>query len=180
MPNLRPRGFTIVELVVVIVLAGIVGMVVVSRYAAPGAFAVQGTQDALLTTIRQAQQAALGRSDVTFTIDAGTGTWEFAALSGSTVLSLQEVPATDVMLETGIPAWTADTCASGSSFNTPVAAFVLEFDNEGNLASFNNTGVGLQSMSPTFNGVRICLNDTVAYSVCVSPAGYAHEGNCER
>ena len=180
MPYLRCRGFSVIELVVVIVLTGIVGMVVISRYGPPDSFEIQGAQDALLTTIRQAQQAALGRSNVSFTIDSGAGTWEFAVSSGVDVISTQEVPSAGIKIETGSTVWTTDTCAAGSSFNTAVGSFELEFDPEGNLASFNNTGVGLQSMSPTFNGVRICLNDTVTYSVCVSPAGYAYEGNCER
>jgi prepilin-type N-terminal cleavage/methylation domain-containing protein len=174
------RGFSLIELIVVIVIAGIVAAVAIPRFTGISATAIAGTTDALLTTIRQAQQAALGRSNVSFTIAAGTGTWEFTVLSGADVLSAQEVPSSGIKLETGSSVWTTDTCAAGSSFNTAVSSFELEFDPEGNLATFNNTGVGLQTISPTFNGVRICLNDTVAYSVCVSPAGYAYGGNCER
>jgi prepilin-type N-terminal cleavage/methylation domain-containing protein len=174
------RGFSLVELIVVIVLAGIVAAVAIPRFTGPSATAVAGTTDALLTGIRQAQQAALGRSNISFTISAGSGTWEFSVLSGADVLSTQQLPSSGIKLETGSSVWTTDTCAAGSSFNTAVSSFELEFDPAGNLATFNNSGVGLQTVSPTFNGVRICLNDTVAYSVCVSPAGYAYGGNCER
>ncbi len=63
-------GFTIVELVAIIVIIGVLGVVAIARYVSPNAFNEQGAQDALITSIRQAQQAALGRSDVSFEITA--------------------------------------------------------------------------------------------------------------
>lgn len=178
---LRPaqHGFTLVELIVVIVLLGIVSVVVVARFLNPNAFNQQAATDALVSNIRFAQQASLGRSDVSFTIEQQSGEWIFTALADTDVLSELAVSTGNVRLETGEPVWTGDTCASGSSFNVPVDNFELVFDSQGNLASFSNTTVGTEPMAPTFNGVRICVNDTVSASVCVSRAGYAHVGNCD-
>lgn len=179
MNSARHAGFTIVELVVIIIVVGIMGVVVVSRYNNPNAFNQSAATDTLLTTIRQAQQTALGRSDVTFEIASGGGQWQFLVKSGADTVRSAAISMTGVKLETGSSLATGDTCASGSSFNTAVNGFVLSFDPVGNLASFNNTGVGLEDDLSLINGVRICVNDLVAASVCVSPAGYAHRGNCE-
>ncbi len=78
-----------------------------------------------------------------------------------------------------------DSCASGTRFDSDIAGFRIEFDNQGNIATFDydaNPEPGPQATDDPlfdFNGVRICVNDVVASSVCVSPAGYAYEGNCE-
>jgi MSHA pilin protein MshC len=173
----HPGGFTMVELVVIIVLLGIVGAVVIPRFMAPNAFNEPAAQDGLLATIRAAQQAAIGRATVTFKITSNSSDWTFAALSGATTLRTFTVPVSDVKLETGSAVSSANTCATG--FNTAVANdFSLAFKNDGNLDTFTNNAV-TETVNTTFNGVRICLNDTVAVSVCVSPAGYAYAGNCD-
>jgi len=182
-------GFTIVELVAVILIASILGMVAFARFISPSAFNEQGTQDALLTSIRQAQQAALGRSDVTFEIGAGAGEYQFVVKTASQELNRTTVSSQGVVLQTGTAAAlavTTDSCASGTRFDESVSGFVIAFDSRGNIATFDyaaNPEAGLQSTTDPlfdFNGVRICVNDSVAASVCVSPAGYAYEGNCER
>lgn len=176
------RGFTLIELVVVIVLMGIVGMMVFSRFTNPNSFNELAAQDTLLTSIRVAQQNALGRSNVTFEINSASGEWQFVAKTGATVITSTSVSSANVKLETGTAAELVvptNSCSSGTRFDTPVSSFVLAFDSQGNIDSFSNTTVGLETKSPTFNGVRICVNDTVESSVCVSPAGYAYSGNCD-
>jgi type II secretory pathway pseudopilin PulG len=167
----------LVELVVVIILVGIVGAVIVPRFLSPSAFEISATQDGLVSTIRAAQQAAIGRADVSFLIASDTDAWTFTAKSGATALRTFQVPVNDVLLETGSAASSSDTCATG--FDTAVAGdFSLAFKNDGYLDTFTNNGV-TEAVDSSFNGVRICLNDSVVVSVCVSPAGYAHAGNCD-
>jgi len=159
------------------VLLGIVGVVVIPRFLAPNAFNEAAAQDGLLATIRAAQQAAIGRATVTFKATSDGNDWTFAALSGATALRTFSVPVSDVKLETGSAASSVNTCAT--DFNTAVENdFTLAFKADGNLASFTNDG-STETVDATFNGVRVCLNDTVASSVCVSPAGYAYAGNCD-
>jgi prepilin-type N-terminal cleavage/methylation domain-containing protein len=171
------KGFTILELVVVIVLLGIVGVVIMPRFLEPNAFDEPAAQDGLLATIRGAQQAAIGRANVTFAITSGGGDWTFAAKSGSTTLRTFQVRTNGVMLETGSAASSANTCADG--FDTALAGdFTLEFNTDGTLKRFTNNG-SIENVNASFNGVRICVNDTDAASVCVSPSGYAYAGNCD-
>jgi MSHA pilin protein MshC len=183
MPSSKPalrhalRGFTIVELIVVIVLLGIVGAVVIPRFLSPNAFDEPAAQDGLLATIRGAQQAAIGRANVTFEITSTGDDWTFVAKSGSTTLRTFQVRTNGVVLETGSAASSSNTCAN--DFDTALAGdFKLEFNTDGTLKRFTNNG-STENVNASFNGVRICVNDTNAASVCVSPAGYAHAGNCD-
>lgn len=182
----KMRGFSLVELVVVIVLAGIVAVVVIPRYVGTTAFNASAVRDGLIATIRAAQQAAMGRDAVTFEIDASGGEWIFSAKAGGNTIRSFEAPTSNVILETGSGLTTSSsTCATG--FDTAVvagaSAFQLTFNSQGNLALFTYDGAGPPTetvdQNANFNGVRICVNDVVANSVCVSPAGYAYAGNCD-
>jgi prepilin-type N-terminal cleavage/methylation domain-containing protein len=174
------KGFTVIELIVVIVLVGIVSAVVLPRFVAPNAFDEIAARDGLIATVRAAQQAALGRNPVTFEINAAGGDWVFVAKSGSNIIRTFEVPSGSVVLETGSPAVSSNTCAN--DFDTLIDPnspnFTLLFSEKGDLKTFTKPG-GPISVDNSFNGVRICLNDTVQSSVCVSRAGYAYAGNCD-
>lgn len=189
----RRGGFTLVELVAIILLVGIMGVVVISRYTSPNAFNAQGAQDALVATIRQAQQAALGRSEVSFEIIDEANQYRFilcaadpgpddpdcshTATPASRKLSQTVVSKGGVLLTTGTAA-TADACNATATFDSSVDGLVLLFDTMGNIDTFTYDAI-TENNDASFNGVRLCLNATVAASVCVSPAGYAYEGACE-
>lgn len=177
--NKSDDGFTVVELIIAIVLIGIVGAVAFSRFLSGSVFNASGAQDAIITIAHSAQQASLGRPNTSFEIDASGGDWVFSAVAGSPTVTIRSlsVPSDNVVLETGSAAATANTCAN--SFNTAVANdFRLTFDTTGNLVDFTNNST-TETVNASFNGVRICVNDDVSLSVCVSPAGYAHEGDCD-
>ena len=172
-------GFSLVEFVVVIILAGIVGVVVVPRFVAPNSFDDIAAQDGLISTIRAAQQASLGRASVTFEIANGGDEWEFVAKAGSTELHRFEVSDRQLMLETGSAAASADTCATpAGDFDSPINDLQLAFSERGDLASYTYNSL-MEPVDAAFNGVRICINNTDALSVCVSPAGYAYAGKCD-
>jgi len=172
------KGFSLVEFIMVIVLLGVVSAVVIPRFLTPDPFNAVAAQDGLLTVIRSAQQVALGRSNVTFQIEQGGGDWIFTSRAGSNIVQNFEISATNISLETGSAAVSANNCSSVSGFNDPVVDLVLAFNGKGDLTSFTNDG-DLETVDASFNGVRICVNDTVENSVCVSPAGYAYAGNCD-
>lgn len=182
------HGFTIIEMIAVVVLLGIVGVVVFSRFSDPSSFNQAAVKDSLITSIRQAQQAALGRSNVTFSIVETADQYQFLVKNGASVLSTQTIASQNIVLQTGTAealSTATDSCASGTRFDQSVQGFVIGFDRRGNIASFdydaNPSTPELNEDPPSFdfNGVRICVNDLVTASVCVSPAGYAYEGNCD-
>lgn len=168
------RGFSLVELVVVLLLTGIVAAVTFSRLGAPNSFNALATRDAIISTARAAQQLALGRTNVTFEIDPSGGDWLLTAKSGATVVRTATVPANSVILETGTTI-TAGDCASG--FDDAVTSnFLVNYDGLGNATSFTNSVAAPVTID---NGVRICVNDDVSFSVCISPAGFASAGDCD-
>jgi len=175
--NNANKGFSMVELIIVILLVGITGVVVIARLMSPATFNELAARDGLLTVIRAAQQASLGRSTVTFEINQVADDWVFEARAGGTPVQTIEIPMSGVVLETGSAIASGSTCAT--AYDTAVAAdFELAFSSKGDLTQFtNNTTTEL--VDAAFNGVRICVNDSVEFSVCVSPAGYAYAGNCD-
>lgn len=173
------EGFTITEVIIVIVLIGIVGVVAFARFMSGSAFNASGAQSAIISMAHAAQQASLGRPNTSFEIDTVGDDWVFSVVSGSPTVTIRSlnVSSTNVVLETGSPDFTINTCAN--DFDTPVANdFRIIFDTKGDLVSFTNNTV-TETVDASFNGVRICVNDDVSLSVCVSPAGYTHEGNCD-
>jgi len=172
MKSCRHKGFTIIELVIVIVLLGIVAAVVFSRFMGPSGFEQAGARDAVISIARGAQQLAMGRNDVTFEIDNIGSNWVFSARAGGNVLRRAEVPANNLVLETGSTA-AGGTCAAG--LDTPLSNdFVVTYDRQGNATTFTNGG----APAAVDNGVRICINDSTALSVCISPGGFAYQGDC--
>ena len=55
------RGFSLVELIIIIVILGILATVASSRFIGPGPFASLAAQDQLISTARFAQQTAMSR-----------------------------------------------------------------------------------------------------------------------
>ena len=64
----RPSGFTLVELVSVILLLGILAAMVASRITDPASFDGVVAKDSVLALSRSAQQSALGRANVQLTL----------------------------------------------------------------------------------------------------------------
>ena len=177
--NYHNKGFTVVELIIVIVLIGIVGAVVVSRFTSGSAFNAAGTQDAIISIAHATQQASLGRDNASLQIDASGGDWIISAVAGSPTVTIRSIsiPATNVILETGSAVTSGNTCAN--AYDTAVMNdFVLNYNRKGDLVDFTNNG-STETVDASFNGVRLCINDNPVFSVCISPAGYAYEGDCD-
>jgi prepilin-type N-terminal cleavage/methylation domain-containing protein len=74
----RTRGFTVVELVVVLMLVGILSVVAVSRMASKDLFTQRASADELAAAMRQAHKRAIAqRGAVTVSIDTAAGVVRF-------------------------------------------------------------------------------------------------------
>ncbi len=70
-PRNKDRGFTLLELVVVITLLGVMSVVLFSRINAVGASRVQASRDDVIAALFFAQQLAMSRSNIQVSVSAG-------------------------------------------------------------------------------------------------------------
>lgn len=166
-------GFSIIELIVTIVLLAIIGVTIFTRLANPSTFDSAIARDNAIALALLAQQAALGRGNVSFEIDSSGSDWEYSVVVSGTVMRSVVIPGDDLTLETG--STVSGTCAL--ALDEPVTSnFRITYDGSGNVTGFTNS---VSSPSPVSNGIRICINDDAAYSACISPAGFAFAGDCD-
>ncbi|NKB33372.1 MAG: prepilin-type N-terminal cleavage/methylation domain-containing protein [Pseudomonadales bacterium] len=171
------KGFTVVEIVLVIVLLAIVSAVAISRFVSGNAFNPTIVRDQIISLARTAQQSSLGRTDVSLTITpngAGdTVTIETSDTDG-TIQSF-DVSIDDVTLSGDIN--DTDSCAttSGADSITNAAPMTIDFEELGDLGTSGVTG----STGAVTSAVRVCINDSALASVCVSPSGFAYAGDCD-
>ncbi|HCS64148.1 MAG TPA: hypothetical protein DIW64_08730 [Cellvibrio sp.] len=69
---MRNQGFTLVELVTVIILVGILSVVLLTRLSSTGATTVQSGRDDLIAALFFAQQQAMMRSNITLVLTANS------------------------------------------------------------------------------------------------------------
>jgi MSHA pilin protein MshC len=163
------RGFTIVELVTVIVLLGILSTVAVSRMVRPSAFAPGIVAQGLVAEARIAQQRAASRGDaqVTLTVDQLGSDWRLVLstdIDGVIRTELLEVANTTVLAASG---------AESAALNDTTALQII-FDNRGDLATVL---IGGLPGAPT-TGVALTVNGDSSRDVCVYPTGYAVQDAC--
>ncbi|HJW01731.1 MAG TPA: type II secretion system protein [Azospira sp.] len=149
-------GFTIIELVVVIMLIGILSVAVVPRFMAATEFHGQGFHDEVAALLRYAQKAAIAqrrRVCVQFP-DSQNVTLRIAASAGNTAA--------------------CDTNLTGPNGQTPftVTARAGTGHNQTSAANFSFYGSGRPSLGAALN---IGITDSIARSITVeAETGYVH------
>ncbi|MEQ9210732.1 MAG: type II secretion system protein [Pseudomonadales bacterium] len=169
-------GFTMVELVIIIVLLGIVATVAMSRLLRGDAFNAFVLRDQIISLSHTAQQASLGRDNVIMTITpdgAGSVTLTTAYNGGATTIESVVLDMNSVSLTGDVNDTSSCATPPGSAITT-ASPFTLRFTPLGDLGA-SGFGAGTAVTS----AVRICLNNSVTDSVCLSPAGFAYAGDCD-
>tara|TARA_R110002073_G_scaffold56746_3_gene144130 strand:+ start:2241 stop:2924 length:684 start_codon:yes stop_codon:yes gene_type:complete len=170
-------GFTLIETVIVILILSIISAVAISRIMSGNALNAIIVRDQIISLSRTAQQNALGRSDVDLIITPSAGGDEITLSTSDTsgtiesyTFSLSSVSLSGDINDT-------DSCAvtSGADGITNAAPMTLTY---GELGDLGVSGVAGSTGAVT-SALRICLNDTASESICVSPSGFAYEGDCD-
>lgn len=169
-PRRYPQeGFTIIELITVVVLLGILSMVAFSRFVQPSAFAPGVVAHGVVAETRLAQQRASSRRDavVTLTVDRSGADWRFVHstdLDGAVRTELIGAANTTLQAQSGIANGAVDAA-------NPL---VLRFNADGDLSLVS---IGAAIGDPA-QGVGIVLAGDSNRELCVYSTGYAVEEPC--
>ena len=163
------RGFTIVELIVVLVLLGILSVTAFSRFVRPSAFAPGIVIHAIVLEARAAQQLAASRMDaqVALLVDRSGDDWRLRVQTDvDGVVRTERVAAENTVL----------TAASGLTSATIDAAtpLILRFDTAGDLSQVL---IGAAAGDPA-QGVDLSLSGDSTRQACVYPSGYVADAAC--
>jgi len=165
----RNSGFTLVELVMVIIVISIISAFAISRNSNSQSYLTNIVRNQLIASGRLAQQTSLSRAstaaNVSLTIrPTAIGTreiWRFSVAGGGADSINMEVDRGGEQIHFGSNL--SATCSSLTAASDG-APLIIQFDGDGN-------------RSPAQN-LRICVNSDVISELCVSPAGYMYTGTC--
>ena len=170
-------GFTLVEMVLVLLILSVIGAVAMSRILGGNNFNGLIVRDQIISLARTAQQNALGRANVSMTITPNVGSDSVTIVTsyaGGNIGSFT-APLDNVSLAGDINDTASCAVTSGVDAITNTAPLTLTFGEYGDLGVSGVTG----STGAVTSAVRICLNDTASESICVSPSGFAYAGDCD-
>ncbi len=153
------EGFTLIELISVLVLAGILAAGASALMAGRADFSSSLVKDQLIASIRLAQQSALSKtqgSNVSHTIRVNGGNLAFDISHPSSTSTRQ------VNAEGASVTWSSTALSGSCSGVTNALPHTINFDSRGDT-----------------DEVRYCISGVREFSVCVSSLGYAYEGACD-
>lgn len=162
------QGFTLIELITVIILLGILSVFAVSRFSSSQSYSTTVIKNQLIASVRLAQQTAMSRSSVSSSgqtqlqITGDSDNWFLNITSGPITYNAQ-VDRGDEQVRFGTN-MLASCSALTASASTPL---VLTFNGDGNRVPAS--------------ALRICVgtpSSTADIELCISPSGYAYEGTC--
>lgn len=156
------QGFTLIELITVIILLGILSAFAASRFPSSQSYSTAIITNQLIASLRLAQQTALSRSSVDsinhtqLDVTGGSDDWRLVVSSGSLTYDAQ-VGRDDEEIRFG-----SDLALSCSALAP--APLTVTFDGDGNRVPFEN--------------LRVCIDSATDIELCISSSGYAYEGSC--
>ena len=150
-------GFTLVELVAVLVLASILGMTAFSRFASDQSFTELTTRETIHSFLRNAQSLSFGRSNTQIKIDTTSSNASFSLLVDGSSTSTREIGASSLISYSALGA--------GISCNTSASSVTIAISGS----------TGIESVDD--DGFQVCVAGSPA--ICISPSGFSYEGACE-
>lgn len=159
--DIKQKGFTLIELIMVIILLGVLSVFAMSRFSSGQSYSSVITKNQLLASLRLTQQTALSRAssseNVLLTITSSGGYWSFVTSGGNGNSFSSRIESSNEQIHFG-------TTLTGSCSSLSTLPLVLSFDGDGNRIPQSN--------------LRVCVDSVIDYELCISASGYAYEGGC--
>lgn len=157
------KGFTFVELVVVILLLGVLSMTALARFASPNAFVTASLTQALLQQMRFGAQGALGLSgSVVAQVDQSGDNWQLVVSEDGVEQRRVELAVANSQVLVG---------ATPINAATPLS---VTFAADG---SVDTAQLGATSLTPE-NGIELQLTGDSNRTLCLYPTGHISERAC--
>lgn len=165
------NGFTLIELISVIIILGILARSAIGLFATTESVEANVVKNQLLSSLRVAQQVSLSRQNLTapgsqpvsLNMNLVSGSWVFSVWdtdpsgAGNVAFDVSEIERSNTTLRFSDSDFS--TACSGLSTSTSME---VEFDGDGNLLNRSQ--------------LRICVVGDQTIQVCVSSLGFAYEG----
>jgi MSHA pilin protein MshC len=159
--NNSQQGFTLIELITVIILLGILSAFAISRFPSSQSYSTTIIKNQLIASARLAQQTSLSRSspaeNVILNVSLIAGVWNLVVSGAGGNSYSAQIDRGGEQIRFGTNLTTA--CSTLAA-----APLTISFDGDGNRTPNQN--------------LRICIDSDVDYELCISPSGYAYEGTC--
>jgi type II secretory pathway pseudopilin PulG len=163
------RGFSVVELVVVLLLLGILGATALSRFVEPSAFAPTTVSRATLAQGRFASQSSHARrgETITYSVAKVADDWQLDVRADGVSVRLASVPAHNTRLFV--------SNGGGPTELSGATSLTLTFDRRG---SVDQGLLGAVALDPQL-GIQLDVQGDSDRQLCVYPTGYVSDGVCE-
>lgn len=160
-------GYTLIELIAVIIILGIIAASAVGRFADQDSFASRLDFDEWRSALRFAQAVALSRANADTVLEIRFNRveeqWGYS-LFGDADEIYPEVSRTQERTVTSSTSDFSSACTSLTSVSYP---FSVYFNPQGNRA--DNSGASVSA------NLRLCIGD---FELCIDPSGYTYDGAC--
>jgi MSHA pilin protein MshC len=160
----KQKGFTLIELIMVIILLGVLSVFAMSRFSSGQAYSGTIIKNQFLASARLAQQTSLSRSspnisnsNVKLNVSIVAGDWSLvvSGSGGASYAATADRGTEQVRFGSNLTV----ACSS-----LTLAPLEVVFDGDGNRIPMQN--------------LRVCIDSDIDYELCISPSGYAYEGTC--
>ncbi len=165
------KGFSLIELVIVIILISILSSLGIGLLSGTGAYDARLAADQWLTSLRLGQKLALLRQDasqlLTITATQASSEWLLSLTQGATTLNDINISRDRIALHTSTTDFVS-VCTALPLASFPLALYLDGFGNHVNASRVQLTA-----------NRRFCFVASDSVELCISPSGYAYNGSCE-